>query len=80
MADLELILKELRGFHQENREQLESIQDEMVKMNASLDEAEGRIEKVEERIQKNGRSYHGDAKSTYEARGQANGLGESLQM
>ncbi|KAJ8348998.1 hypothetical protein SKAU_G00277150 [Synaphobranchus kaupii] len=51
MADLELILKELRGFRQENKEQLEAIKEEILKANTRLDEAEGRIEKAEERIQ-----------------------------
>lgn len=48
---MELILRELRGFRQENKEQLEAIKEEIVKANARLDEAEGRIEKAEERIQ-----------------------------
>lgn len=51
MADLELVLQELRGFRQENKEQLETIKEEIVKANTRLDEAEGRIEKAEERIQ-----------------------------
>lgn len=51
MADMDLILKELRGFHQENKEQLEAIKEEIVKVNTRLDEAEGRIERAEERIQ-----------------------------
>lgn len=41
MADLELILQELRGFRQENKEQLETIREEIVKANTRLDEAEG---------------------------------------
>lgn len=51
MAYLELILREIRGFRQENKEQLETIKEEIVKVKTRLDEAEGRIEKVEERIQ-----------------------------
>ena len=51
MADLELILRELRGFCQENKKQLETIKEEIVKANTRLDEAEGQIEKAEERIQ-----------------------------
>lgn len=51
MADLELILQELRGFRQENKAQLETIRGEIGKVNARLDEVEGRIDKAEERIQ-----------------------------
>ncbi|CAM4570728.1 unnamed protein product [Leuciscus chuanchicus] len=51
MADLELILRELKDFRQENKDQLEKIKEEIVKVNTRLDEAEGRIEKAEERIQ-----------------------------
>lgn len=51
MADLDLILRELRGFRQENKEQLEIIKEEIAKVNNRLDEAEGRIEEAEERIQ-----------------------------
>lgn len=48
---MEVILRELRGFRQENKEQLEAIKEEIMKANARLDEAERRIEKAEERIQ-----------------------------
>lgn len=51
MADFEVILQELRGFRQENKEQLETIREEIIKANTRLDEAEERIEKAEERIQ-----------------------------
>lgn len=51
MADLDLILQELRGFRQENKEQLETIKEELVKVNTRMDEAEGRIVSAEERIQ-----------------------------
>lgn len=51
MADLDLILTELRGFRQENKVQLEGIKEEIRKANTRLDEAEERIEKTEERIQ-----------------------------
>lgn len=51
MADLELILRELRVFRQETKEQFETIKEEILKANTRLDEAEGRIEKTEERIQ-----------------------------
>lgn len=51
MADLEMILQELRGFRQENKEHLETIREEIVKVNTRIDEAEERIEKAEERIQ-----------------------------
>lgn len=51
MADMELILCELRGFRQENKEQLETIKEEIVKVNTRLEEAERRIGKAEERIQ-----------------------------
>jgi len=50
MADTELILRELREFRQENKEQLGLIKEEIVKANARLDEAEGRIGRAEERI------------------------------
>lgn len=51
MADLDVILRELRGFRQENNEKLETIKDEISKINTRLDEAENRIEQAEERIQ-----------------------------
>lgn len=51
MADLDLILQEIRGFRQENKAQLDVIKEEITKVNIRLDEAEGRIEKTEERIQ-----------------------------
>lgn len=50
MADMDLILQELRSFCQENKEQLETIKEEIGKVNTRLDEAEGHIEKAEERI------------------------------
>lgn len=56
MADFDVILQELRGFRQENNEQLETIREEIIKANSRLDKAEERIEKVEERIQNNRRS------------------------
>lgn len=51
MADLDLILQEIRGFRQENKVQLETITEEILKVNTRLDEVEERIEKAEERIQ-----------------------------
>lgn len=48
---LETILHELRGFRQDNKEQLEEIKEEIVKTNSRLDEAEDRITKAEERMQ-----------------------------
>ncbi len=51
VADLDLILRELRGFRQDNKLQLEDIKGEIKKTNARLDEAEERIIKAEERIQ-----------------------------
>lgn len=51
MADFELILQELRGFCQENKEQLETIKEDILKANTRLNEAEQRIEKAGERIQ-----------------------------
>lgn len=48
---MELILRELKEFRQENKEQLKTIKEEIVKVNTRLDEAEERIEKAEERIQ-----------------------------
>ena len=51
MADMEMILCELRGVREEDKEQLETIKDEIVKVNMRLEEAERRIGKAEERIQ-----------------------------
>ncbi|KAJ0059992.1 hypothetical protein NL108_017775 [Boleophthalmus pectinirostris] len=51
MADYDVLLRELRDFRQENREQLEGIKDDIAKVNNRLEEAEERIEKAEERIQ-----------------------------
>uniref|UniRef100_A0A1A8JYV8 Uncharacterized protein n=1 Tax=Nothobranchius kuhntae TaxID=321403 RepID=A0A1A8JYV8_NOTKU len=48
---MEQILQELRGFRQENKEQLEKIREEITHLNARMDEMEGRIEKTEERVQ-----------------------------
>lgn len=50
MADLDVILQELRGFRKEIKEQLKTIKEEIIKANIRLDEAEERIEKAE-RIQ-----------------------------
>lgn len=50
-VDLDLILRELRGFRQDNKQQLEDIKGEISKTNVRLDEAEERIMKVEERVQ-----------------------------
>ena len=50
MADVELILRKLRGICQENKEQLEMIKEEIVKVNTRLEEAEHLIEIAEERI------------------------------
>lgn len=38
---MEQILRELREFCQENKEQIKTIKEEMMKVNARLDEAEG---------------------------------------
>lgn len=51
MTDSDLILRELRGFRQENKEQFETIKEEIVKVNTRMEEVEGRVEKAEERIQ-----------------------------
>lgn len=51
MANIDVILQELRDFRQENNVSLGEIKEEMSKMGARMDEAEGRIEKAEERIQ-----------------------------
>lgn len=48
---LDLILQELRGFRQDNKEQLDDIKEEIKKTNTRLDTAEERIVKAEERIQ-----------------------------
>ena len=55
MADMELILCELRAFCQENKEQLEMIKEEIVKVNSRLEEAERRIGKAEETQKKSSR-------------------------
>lgn len=46
MTDVELILRELRGFHQENKEQLETAVEEIVKANTRMHEMEGWIEET----------------------------------
>ncbi|KAK7945279.1 hypothetical protein WMY93_001007 [Mugilogobius chulae] len=50
MADSE-ILKELRQFRQENKSNFEELKKDIAAINKRLDEAECRIEKVEERVQ-----------------------------
>lgn len=50
-ANLDMILRELRSFRRDNREQLEDIKGEIVKTNTRLDEAEERIVNAEVRIQ-----------------------------
>lgn len=47
-----VLLQEIRGFRQENKEQMEGIRKALTNVNARLDEAEGRIEKTEERMHK----------------------------
>lgn len=49
MASLEVLPEELRGFRQENNEQLKSIKEEINKTNARISEVEERVEKNEER-------------------------------
>ena len=50
-ANLDLILRELREFRQDNKSQMEEIKEELARTNTKLEEAESRIEKAEERIQ-----------------------------
>lgn len=50
-ASLDLILRELRGFRQDSKVQLESIKGELAKVNSRMDAAETRILQSEERIQ-----------------------------
>lgn len=49
MASLDVLLDEIRGLHQENKEQ-STIREEIIRANARITEAEERIEKAEERI------------------------------
>lgn len=51
MASLETLLEELRGFRQENKEQLSTIREEIRTANARINEVEERLEKTEERTQ-----------------------------
>lgn len=51
MAGTEAILKELKSFHKEKNEHLETIRHDISKINIRLEEAEERTEKNEERIQ-----------------------------
>lgn len=51
MANIEVLLKELRDFCQESNVSLGEIKQEMFKMKARMDEAEGWIERAKERIQ-----------------------------
>ncbi|KAK7878234.1 hypothetical protein WMY93_034368 [Mugilogobius chulae] len=51
MADLKVVLEEIRSFREDNNTRLGEIKEEISKMSARLDEAEGRIERAEERIQ-----------------------------
>lgn len=48
---LDLILQELRGFRQDNKEQLEDIKEEIKKTNPRLDKAEECIVNAKDRIQ-----------------------------
>ena len=48
MADFELREFELRGFHQENREQLEKIKEEILKVNTRFHEVKGQIKRAKE--------------------------------
>lgn len=50
-VNLNLILREIREFRQDNNKQLEDIKGEIVKTNLRLDEAEARIVGAEERLQ-----------------------------
>lgn len=51
MASLEKVLQELRGFCQENNEQLTTIKEEIKKTNPKINEVEERLEKTKERTQ-----------------------------
>lgn len=48
---MEVVLEELRGFRQENKEQLTIIKEEIRKANVRINEVEERLEKTEERTQ-----------------------------
>ena len=50
-ANLTAILRELRKFRQDNKEQLDDIKGEIAKVNSRLDDAEARIMGNEERLQ-----------------------------
>lgn len=51
MADLEIVLKEIREFRRENLENLKEIRGDIRKTNERIDEAEKRVAETEERIQ-----------------------------
>ena len=50
-VDLALILRELRGFRQDNKKQMQELKGEIAKTNARVDQAESRIVGNEERLQ-----------------------------
>lgn len=62
-----MILHQLKECRQENKEQLATIKEEMIKVNARLDDMEGRVGKAEERIQN--ASYYSCATTTLQAGG-----------
>ncbi|RVE72625.1 hypothetical protein OJAV_G00039410 [Oryzias javanicus] len=51
MADLEIVLREIREFRKENADNLKDLRDELMRTNGRIDEAERRIVETEERVQ-----------------------------
>lgn len=51
MTDLDVVLREIREFRQENAANLKDIREEITKTNGRIDEAERRIVETEDRVQ-----------------------------
>ena len=51
IVNLDVILQELRDFHQDNSEKLREMKEDINKTNIRIDEAEERIAEAEERVQ-----------------------------
>lgn len=80
MADLDLLLPELRGFRQEYKEQLETIIEDVVKANTRMDQAEEGTEREGEgEDSKHRRNHWGHDLTADEIGGSTTGPGESLQ-